>query len=229
MIISTEYKIIYLSNCKCASSCIRQRFMPINNKKLVEEVEKNFNHNPHAPYNKVKKYLLEKHSIDTNKFFLFSTIRNPWERVVSLYKYAKPDKNGVPFWADKFGVERIEGTRCNFEDFVLHGLYFNYNRTAGSFVFACRNVQDMFGEDYSKFKLYNSEDLDIDKIMDDIDNKNVKDKVSTSPLQIVDSNQWHVTKPKRDSEDYKQYYNVDLQKIIANHYKLDIEIGEYKF
>ena len=108
MIISTEYKIIYLSNCKCASSCIRQRFMPINNKKLVEEVEKNFNHNPHAPYNKVKKYLLEKHSINTNKFFLFSTIRNPWERVVSLYKYAKPDKNGVPFWADKFGVERIE-------------------------------------------------------------------------------------------------------------------------
>jgi hypothetical protein len=202
--------------------------MPINNKKLVEKVQNCGLGNPHMPYSKVLK-ALEQENIDTDGFFLFSTIRNPWERIVSLYKYAKPDKNGVPFWSTKFGVERIEGTECNFEDFVLHGLYFNYNRTAGSFVFACRNVQDMFGEDYSKFKLYKSEELDINKIMDDINDPSLENKVDRAELKIVDSNQWHVTKPKRDSENYREYYNDDLRDIIANHYKLDIEIGEYKF
>ena len=229
MIISTEYKIIYLSNCKCASSCIRQRFMPINNTKLVEEVENACNNNPHAPYEKIKQYLKLNHNIDTDQFFRFSTIRNPWERVVSLYKYCKPDKNGVPFWSDRFGVARTEGTSCSFEDFILNALFYTYNRTTSSFVFACKNIQDMFGKDYNEFKLYNSEQLDINQIINDINNKNIIDKISTEPLQIVDSNQWHVTKPKRDSEDYRQYYNKDLRKIIANHYKLDIEIGGYKF
>ena len=228
MIISTEYKIIYLSNCKCASSCIRQRFMPINNKKLVEKVQNCGLGNPHMPYDKVLKALAQE-NINIDGFFLFSTIRNPWERIVSLYNYCKPDKNGVPFWSPKFGVKREEGTSCSFEKFIFSSLHYNYNKTAGSFVFACRNVQDMFGEDYSKFKLYKSEELNINKIMDDINDLSLEDKVGRAELKIIDSTRWHIEKEKRDSENYREYYNDELRDIIANHYKLDIQIGEYEF
>ena len=153
MIISTEYKIIYLSNCKCASTTIRKHFWEVRDIELVEKVQNCGLGNPHMPYDKVLK-ALEQENINTDGFFLFSTIINPWERIVSLYNYCKPDKNGVPFWSQKFGIEREEGTYCSFEKFIFSSLHYNYNKTAGSFRHACRNVQDMFGEDYSKFKLY---------------------------------------------------------------------------
>ena len=56
----------------------------------------------------------------------------------------------------------------------------------------------MFGEDYSKFKLYKSEELDINKIMDDINDSSLEDKVGRAELKIVDSTHWHVEKEKRD-------------------------------
>ena len=229
MIISTEHKVIYLSNCKCASTTIRKRFLPITNGYLTKEVETAMNTNPHAPYERVKKYLLQQHNIDADTFFLFSTIRNPWERIVSLYNYCKPDKNGVPFWSSKFGIERIEGTSCTFEEFVYSSLYHDYNRTAGSFRHACKNIKNMFGEQYDKFKLYKSEELDINKILSDIDDPEVDSKISKEPFQIVDSNHWDSIKNDRDSKNYRDYYNDKIKDIIADHYKLDIEIGEYEF
>lgn len=230
MIISTEHKIAYLSNSKCASTTIRKHFLQVQNEELVKEVQSYALDNPHMPYHKISHYLLEEHDIDISNFFLFSTIRNPWERIVSLYNYCKPDKNGVPFWSAKFGVPREEGTSCTFEEFIFSNLNTNHNKTAGSFRHACKNVQDMFGDNYKKFKLYKCEELDINEIMNDMDNPEVDSKVGRKSLEIVDSNDWTLTKEKRNSEEnYREYYNDKIKDIIADHYKLDIEIGEYEF
>ncbi len=229
MIINTEYKIIYLSNCKCASTTIRKHFWNITDKELVDNIQKEANNNPHITYKNLSKCLLTEHNIDISTFFLFSTIRNPWERIVSLYNYAKPDKNGVPSWA----LKRVEGTSCSFKKFVFSKWgaseqRWNHNKI-GSLTYACRNVQDMFGEDYSKFKLYKSEELNVNKIMDDINNPILEEKVGRAEFKIVDSDCWKTEKEKRDSLNYREYYDDELQEVIANHYKLDIEIGEYEF
>jgi len=228
MIINTEHKIIYLSNCKCASSTVRKHFWQVRDIELIEKVQEYGLGNPHMPYDKVLK-VLDQEGVNTEGFFLFSTIRNPWERIVSLYNYCKPDKNAVPFWGTKFGKEYDEGTSCSFEKFIFSSLYCDYNKTAGSFRHACKNIQDMFGEDYSKFKLYKSEELDVNKIMDDINDPSLENKVGRAELKIVDSSHWHIEKEKRDSENYREYYNDELRDIIANHYELDIKIGEYEF
>ncbi len=239
MIINIEHKIIYLSNCKCASSTIRKHFWKIRDKEIIEDIQKQGNGNPHMSYDEVAELLIKNHDIDIDTFFLFSTIRNPWERIVSLYNYCKPDKNGVPFWSAKFGVPREEGTLCTFEKFI----YSNYglseesgkispnpeNKTAGSFRHACKNIRDMFGEDYHKFKLYKSEELDVNKIMDDINDPSLDKKVGRAELKIVDSTHWRIEKEKRDSENYREYYTDKIRDLISDHYKLDIQIGGYEF
>ena len=229
MIISTEHKIIYLSNCKCASTTVRQHFLPVQNEELVNKVQDRAMGNPHMPYHQILKALeYHQENINTEEFFLFSTIRNPWERIVSLYNYCKPDKNCVPFWGAKFGNKREEGTSCSFEKFIFSGLNAHFNKTGGSFRYACRNAQDMFGENYNKIKIYKSEELDVNKIMDDINDSILEAKVGRVKFKIIDSDSWE-EKEKIESKNYREYYNDELRNIIANHYELDIKIGEYEF
>ena len=57
MIISTEHKIIYLSNCKCASTTVRQHFLPVQNEELVNKVQDRAMGNPHMPYHQILKAL----------------------------------------------------------------------------------------------------------------------------------------------------------------------------
>ena len=94
--ISTKYKILFIGNCKCASTCIRRRFENINEKELDDMIIDNCDYHP--TYEKVSTYLQKRHDIVLSDYFVFSTIRNPWQRMVSLYKYGKPDKNGIDFW-----------------------------------------------------------------------------------------------------------------------------------
>ncbi len=230
MIINTQYKIIYLSNCKCASTTIRKHFLPVQNKELVKKVQNCGMGNQHMTYHEVLK-ALEYHqkNINTEAFFIFSTIRNPWERMVSLYNYAQPDKNGVPFWGPRFGNKREEGTSCSFEKFIFNGLDAYSNKTSDpSFRYACKNVQDMFGENYNKIKIYKSEELDVNKIIDDINYSKLEAKVGRVKFKIIDSNSWK-EKEKIESKNYREYYNDELRNIIADNYDLDIKIGEYEF
>ena len=57
MIINTEHKIIYLSNCKCASSTVRKHFWQVRDIELIEKVQEYGLGNPHMPYDKVLKVL----------------------------------------------------------------------------------------------------------------------------------------------------------------------------
>ena len=72
MIINTEHKIIYLSNCKCASSTVRKHFWQVRDIELVEKVQEYGLGNPHMPYDKVLK-ALDQQGVNAEGFFLFST------------------------------------------------------------------------------------------------------------------------------------------------------------
>ncbi len=214
--ISTKYKILFIGNCKCASTCIRRRFENINEKELDDMIIDNCDYHP--TYEKVSTYLQKRHDIVLSDYFVFSTIRNPWQRMVSLYKYGKPDKNGIDFWGGKWGFEYIKGTSCSFDDYIKTKRYLN----------SCRNKQILF-EDYD-VKLYKVEELCIKKILKDIDNHfNTVDYVpiDKTKLKIIDPD-W-VEMDKIQSEDYKDYYkNPETIKVLSEYYKSDIDFGKYK-
>jgi len=220
MILSTKHKFLLLSNAKCASSALRQRFCYLI-KRALSELEKE---RVHSTYDEVER----DYCVNLKNFYVFSTIRNPWERMVSLYNYAKPDKSGNEWWQlnpnniDKpWGGEYDKNTRCSFE---------YYLKLPHKFRYACRNMETMFGN--GDVKIYKTEDLDIDVILDDMSlfNNDIASQISREKLEIIEPNGWHPKKNGIESKNYKEYYTNDsVIEIIANHYKTDIEYGGYVF
>ena len=105
MRISLYGRWIFFSNPKTGSTSIRHLLDKSSDKyfkkKLLNDLIKNKTHYSqhieHIRYRELENALL-KYNININKFFTFITIRNPWERVVSLYFYQKPDKNNKPHY-----------------------------------------------------------------------------------------------------------------------------------
>lgn len=232
MILNIEHKIIFLSNTKCASSALRQRFWRLRSQPL-SQLEKD---RVHSTYDEVKENLFVEYNLHIENFYVFSTIRNPWERMVSLYNYAKPDKNGNEFWVmqpkniDKpWGGEYDKNTRCSFENYLKTPCKVHKD-VPHKFRYACRNMETMFGN--GDVKIYKTEDLNIDVILDDMSlfNNDIASKISREKLQIIEPNGWYPKKEGIESKNYREYYTNDsLIEIVANHYKTDIEYGGYVF
>ena len=51
-----------------------------------------------------------------NEYFSFTTIRNPWDRVVSAFKYQKCDKNGNAFY--NINHDKNTANQYKFSDFL---------------------------------------------------------------------------------------------------------------
>ena len=102
MRIDTKNKIIYLANPKTGSTSLRLLMDPNSNKYLLNLLKEKNLYNDHYNINIFQKNFnkLNIDNIDLNlkNYFSFTTIRNPWERIVSAFKYQERDKNGVPFW-----------------------------------------------------------------------------------------------------------------------------------
>lgn len=93
-------KIFYYANPKTGSTSLRKI---IENYHDMETQIKLFNSNKIWSQFNIKniKNKIDKNddiNIDISEYFSFTTIRNPWIRVVSDYNYQKCDKNGIAFW-----------------------------------------------------------------------------------------------------------------------------------
>lgn len=240
MIINIEHKIIFLSNTKCASSALRQRFWHLRGEPPLH-IEKD---RVHSSYDEVKANLSIEYGLDIKNFYVFSTIRNPWERIVSLYNYAKPDKNGNEFWCGApkninkaWGGEYDKNTRCSFEEYLNTPCKVRKD-VPYKFRYACRNLETMFGTGglffcyMDNIKIYKTEDLDINVILDDMSifNNDVASQISREKLQIIEPNGWYPKKEGIESKNYREYYTNDsLIEIVANYYQTDIAYGGYVF
>lgn len=82
MRISHRHKFIFLSNPKCGSESIRRMLSRYSDVKSSSRHQ--FRHHLNA---RQVTAVLTGLGIDPRQYFIFTTIRNPWDRMVSIYTY----------------------------------------------------------------------------------------------------------------------------------------------
>ena len=106
-LISYRYKFIFLANMKCASTTIHKILGKFSDESYItSKFEKPIGRHDCAL--KVKTYIEEK-GYNWDDFYVFTTIRNPYSRIASCYKYEQILKRKLP----------------NFKDYVLTNRFLN--------------------------------------------------------------------------------------------------------
>ncbi|WP_346861017.1 sulfotransferase family 2 domain-containing protein [uncultured Draconibacterium sp.] len=143
---------------------------------------------------------------DWDEAYKFTVVRNPWDRVVSHYKYRlKTNQTGL-------GAQPI-----SFKDWIRH----TYSEEKNPKYY---NNPKMFQQQIEWIKDYNN-NVCVNKI---IRFENIENEYNFFAEQIGISNRLpHLNKTKH--EDYKKYYDDETISIIQNWFRDDIELWGYTF
>lgn len=201
MRISHRNKFIFISKPRCASESFR--------KALDGYSDIHSNGDPKSPYYHHTTLLaLRNHFKEMgwafNDYFKFTTVRNPWAMLVSLYFYAKTDFHGIEFWQNSAAYQ--PGRLMPFREWLLTG-------KAGFFYSLQNFICDPHGQLLADYVM-KVETLNQDKAF-------VEDRLGLK-IDIPLSN---ATK----HEHYSQYYDEDLVKIVRTRFAFDIKYGGYEF
>jgi len=155
-----------------------------------------------------------------NNYFKFSFVRNPWDRVVSFYKFLYYAK-GVTF--EDF-VKKLLPEFVNKNDFFFKSQYdylYCKGKSCVDFIGRFENLNEDFSKilntlGLSKLKL---EHINKSKI-----NKGKYSDIKTSFKKLVLNVEYQPFYPS-----YKSYYNQELISIVADLYKKDVEFFKYSF
>jgi hypothetical protein len=140
------------------------------------------------------------------KIFSFTIVRNPWDRVLSMYFYRRIKKNIPENWSFSDYLYRLD----NMEK---HSNYFNYH---GFILGASDYILDE--SDNILVKL-------IIKFEDRINGiKTVSEKLKVNNLGII-----HTQISKPVNLNYRSYYNNYTKDLIKKKYQKDIELFDYRF
>jgi len=202
MRISHEKKFVFLSKPRCASESIRKMLDPFSS-------VKSSNMNPykhHVSAVELKKQFTEE-GWDWDKYFKFISIRNPWDMLVSVYHYGKPNKEGLYFWNDP---ERKSGSSSAslmpFSKWINSNNFWYWSLE--------RFIEDENGDSL------------VDKI---IKVENLKDEMSEISkflgLNLKDVIHINTSNHKK----YHNYYDKQTADRVSELFEFEIEIGNYTY
>ena len=158
----------------------------------------------------IKNYLLYFNNKDFKNYYKFCFVRNPWDRLVSSYIFLK---NGGMHDGDAKWAKKYLSNCKNFEDFVINFLQ-------GKAVLDYIHFKPQFEFISFKNKIHVDKIYKFENIQSAIDDIN---KILNINVLIE-----HQNKSKK-VKGYKEYYNEETMKIVANLYKKDINLFDYKF
>lgn len=201
MRISHKHKFIYISKPKSASESIRQALDEYSDIFSDEDFHSPYYH--HTTLRQLKKHFNEM-GWNFNSYFKFTSLRNPWDMVVSLYSYAKTDINGIEFWHNShdYNPQKI----MPFKEWIL-------KEKACDFYTLKNFILDENGNNLVDYVVR------IENIYDDL-------QLVASQLGITLTCP-HINKTCHNK--YSEYYDGETKKIIAQVFKFDIEYGGYEF
>jgi len=158
----------------------------------------------------IKNYLLYFNNKDFKSYYKFCFVRNPLDRLASSYFFLK--NGGMNEYDAKWAKKHL--TNCkNFEDFVINFLrseaVLNYIHFKPQFQFITFKNKIHVDKVY-KFENIQSAIDDINKVLN---------------IEVVIE---HQNKSEKGNG-YREYYNEGTMKIVANLYKRDINLFDYKF
>ena len=227
--ISSNYKFIFIHNPKCGGTTIRNYIRPYCNwrsvpKRLENLKEVRLFHHSHPK--KVKKVLEEYTEEKFSDYTVFTTVRNPWDRMVSWWAYGHWSKNLMPWWEDD-RTKNEDGSHKWWP-----GKDDSFRKTEVSFDYWIKKIEEqynLFVFNAENF-LYNDSKLLIDKIirMEDFNSKLFPFlKKITSGFGPSEPTPLKFNKSKRD--EYRSYYTSSTKEIVEKKFEKDIEIGRYIF
>lgn len=114
MRISHEYKFVYITIPKTASSTVKTTLNKFCEPVFRPKSDKDALYLPHSPAVVIKK-LFTDNKWDWNNYFKFTFVRNPWDMVVSYYTFLKR-------------IQEINAVNKTFKEFIT----INFNPTCPS-------------------------------------------------------------------------------------------------
>jgi hypothetical protein len=114
MRISHTFKFAFLSNPKCGSTTIRRIL-----DKFCDVKDIPGNPPPYHPHTNALEIqnLFRKEGWKFSDYWIFTTIRNPWARMVSYYHYGRWDKDFRPFWDNRY--DEKSKLSNSFQDWIV--------------------------------------------------------------------------------------------------------------
>lgn len=195
MIIKSKLKLypsIFIHIPKCGGSSIKKILSDINDKeKIHSKLQDDFN--------KIK----EK-NLDFKKYFVFSMLRNPWDRVVSYYYFYKDiikTEEKVSLYAKKY----------DFNDWL-------------KIIYENKNDYYFIHENYLDYLTINGE-IYIDYLMNFYNFE--EDCNYLKKILKIKSENFHVNQTKH--EYYREYYFSKEIEIVGEIYKKDIEFFNFDY
>jgi hypothetical protein len=218
--ISDKYNTIYIVNPKTASMSFREKLIELNfNNIHILNNRKDLLCHPYKLHQTAieTKDVCNKLNINYESYFKFTIIRNPFEKMVSLYFFHKYDKNMKPFFEKGY-----DGKTSFFYDF---NTWLLLKKDIDLYFYTIENFAFENGKQIVD-KIYKLENLNINDINEDINNFNKNKKtnnIEEIKLTLLDK------KNSTNHGHYTKYYNENSINIIKEVFKLDIEIGSYQY
>lgn len=207
-----EKKIVFIHISKNAGTSVTSYLKPYSTQIPANIKSQLWKIGPqHSTYQEYVQALGEMHSDMT----FFTVVRNPWDRLVSLYHYWKTCKASGPENTTENGTDLsyISWNGCSFNDWIkLVGTTGNCGRhLAPQLDWLCDSNGDLSGISY----LLRFEDLDSP----------FNEMIASLGLTRSKLKQLNMTK----RTDYRDYYNDTSRNIVAKRYHKDIEQFGYSF
>jgi hypothetical protein len=222
-IISPKYNYVYFANPKTGSTSLRDILIKTSTDYLHE-----FNTN-HFHFHMTLSTLKSKY--DITNYFTFTTIRNPYEKLVSLYFYNKPDINNLA-WYDE-GYDKNTKFANNFKIWLIDYLNDKNENRLWSMRLPNTKIETYaFDNNFNQVitKIYKIENLTLKELENDINKHN--QIILKQNNELINKINFNIKMPYLNvtqHKHYSEYYDIELIELVKKHYAYDIKIGNYKF
>lgn len=199
MNVSRQYRFIFLSNVKCGSTSISRSLAKLSEPDLTEGI-------PRHTRARLLRPMLAERGVNWDDMFVFTSIRNPWDRLVSEWYYAmktptaklRDDAMAADSFRAFLASEGVEDRCRNHSNFVS---------------FAC-------DEDGAPLVDYALRMEDIDRNL-----PTVLDMLSVTTK--IEVNRLNATRPP--TSDYRSHYEETTRRLAESLLREDVVVGGYRF
>lgn len=210
MRISHKYKFIFLSKPKCASTSISKALNPYTDI-FGSQSSRHYHH--HVPVSILKQHF-DGMGWDWNSYFKFTSVRNPWDMMVSLYNYGKPDIQGCYFWQRQ---DYDPNTRMSFDNWIRKGKSWD--------LVSMKHLNNFAAYSLPYYVLDQDNTFLVDYVMRV---ENLKEELSfVGSILGINLETFHLNRSKHNY--YREYYDFNSRKLVESQFILDIDFGNYRF
>ena len=200
-------KILFVHINKSCGGIITQSFKKMGKVEII---------NKHRCLNDMLKIVKQK-NIDINSLFIFTIVRNPWERMLSMFLYYGKKYKAPEFYS---GNKEIDNDFNKWIEYIYSDEFDKKKKHSevNIFKYCFSNqlnwIKDENGKLLENTHMYKIEDLDMDDFF-----KN------TLNLSGFVNQKVHPTQHAH----YSTYYNQKSIKLVEEHYMDDIVFFNYRF